>query len=89
MEPDGWFTETIAFTNEAAARAGEKQEMPPEAAAEMAEAMSAMSAMSAMGELSYIDLHAPGFASPSSSHLVGASRSMFTHPSSTEGTASA
>lgn len=79
MEPDGWFTETIAFTNEAAAREGERKEMPSQAAAEMAEAMSAI------GELTYIDLHAPGFASPARSHLVGASRSMFTHPSSTEG----
>ena len=52
MEPDGSFIETIAFTDEASARQGEK-EMP----AEMEEDF-----QSAMTDVEYIDLHHPWFA---------------------------
>ncbi|MGH1561214.1 hypothetical protein [Mumia sp. DW29H23] len=51
---DGTFTETVAFTDEAAAREGEKKEMP----AEMREQM-----MAAMDDVRYLDLHQPWFAS--------------------------
>ena len=52
IEDDGSFVETISFTDEAAARAGEKQEMPAEAAADMEHAMQ---------DVHYIDLHHPWF----------------------------
>jgi hypothetical protein len=39
IEPDGTFTETIAFTDESSARAGESQEPPPEVRAELDYAM--------------------------------------------------
>jgi hypothetical protein len=35
IEPDGSFTETVAFTDEASARRGETGEVPPEVAAEL------------------------------------------------------
>ncbi len=53
MEPDGSFTETIAFTDESAARQGEQTEMPADVGAELA---------AAMGEVEYLDLHRPWFA---------------------------
>jgi hypothetical protein len=54
IEADGTFTETIAFTTEAEARAGEAKEMP----AEMRETMEA-----ALGEVRFMDLHHPWFES--------------------------
>ncbi len=39
IEPDGTFTETIAFTDEAAAREGERKEPPPEVREELDAAM--------------------------------------------------
>lgn len=61
MEPDGWFTETVAFRSESEARAGEGNEMPQDARREWEEQMAAMS------DLRYLDLHAPWFASAISS----------------------
>jgi hypothetical protein len=54
IEPDGTFTETIFFTDEAAAREGEKKEMP----AEIADTM-----QTAMQDVRYLDLHHPWFES--------------------------
>lgn len=54
IEDDGTFTETVAFTDEAAARAGESKEMP----AELREPWEGM-----VSDLSYLDLHHPWFAS--------------------------
>lgn len=56
IEADGTFTETVAFTDEASARAGEQREMP----ADMRDRM-----MAAMHDVSFIDLHHPFFASSS------------------------
>ena len=39
IEPDGTFTETVAFTDESSARSGESQEPPPEVRAELEYAM--------------------------------------------------
>jgi hypothetical protein len=52
---DGSFTQTIAFTDEASARIGEKQEPPPE----VRELLDKV-----MGEARFLDLHNPWFASP-------------------------
>jgi hypothetical protein len=57
MEPDGRFTETVAFRSEEAARAGESKEMP----AEMREAWEAE--MARMTDMTYLDLRHPWFAS--------------------------
>jgi hypothetical protein len=57
IEPDGTFTETVAFTDEASARKGEQMEMPDE----MRERMAAT-----MHDVSYLDLHQPIFASKAS-----------------------
>ncbi len=57
MEPDGWFTETVAFRSEDEARAGETAEMPEDARREWDQQMAAMT------DLRYLDLHAPWFAS--------------------------
>jgi hypothetical protein len=56
IEEDGTFTETVAFTDEASARAGESMEMP----ADVRESLE-----SAMHDVSYLDLHHPWFASRS------------------------
>jgi hypothetical protein len=56
IEDDGSFTETVAFTSEDAARRGEQQEMTPEMRRMFEEEMAAM------GEVSYLDLHHPWFA---------------------------
>lgn len=53
LEPDGTYTQTIYFTDEASAREGEKQEPP----AEVAESMDAM------GDITYYDLRDPWFES--------------------------
>lgn len=57
IEPDGTFTQTVAFTDEAAARSGEQQQMP----AELGEMMSS----ARMVDLTYLDLHQPWFTSHS------------------------
>jgi hypothetical protein len=53
IEPDGTFIETVAFTDEASARAGEGKEMP----AELAD----LARESSMEGESYLDLHHPSF----------------------------
>ena len=52
---DGDFTQTIYFTSEAAAREGEKQEMPEDVQREMQQAMGDM------GDITYLDLRDPWF----------------------------
>ena len=57
MEPDGWFTETVAFRTEAEAREGESREMSGEMADRWAQEMATMS------DVHYLDLHSPWFSS--------------------------
>jgi hypothetical protein len=57
VDADGFFTQTMAFTTEDAAREGEHKEMP----AEMAETMAGMEM--AMADVSYHDLRHPWFTS--------------------------
>jgi len=57
MQPDGWFTETVAFRSEAEAREGERKDMPEDVRREYEEEMSLMQ------DVSYKDLHHPWFAS--------------------------
>ena len=57
MQPDGWFTETIAFRSEAEAREGERKDMPEDVRREYEEQMSMME------DVTYMDLHHPWFAS--------------------------
>ncbi|MEO6145177.1 MAG: hypothetical protein ABIP19_14470 [Dermatophilaceae bacterium] len=57
MEPDGRFTQTVAFRTEDAAREGERQEMPEEMSRTMEEEMSQMK------DVTYLDLRHPWFAS--------------------------
>jgi hypothetical protein len=57
IDEDGYFTETVAFTTEEAAREGERKELPDEAAAAMREGMAALT------DVHYLDLHHPWFAS--------------------------
>ena len=57
MEPDGRFTETVAFRSEEAAREGERKEMP----ADMRQAWA--DEMAQMQDVSYLDLRHPWFAS--------------------------
>jgi len=52
LEPDGTFTETVAFTDEASARAGEQVPPPPEVMAELEYAMQGAT---------FYDLHHPWF----------------------------
>jgi hypothetical protein len=52
---DGDFTQTIYFTSEAAAREGEKQEMPEDVQRDMEQAMGDM------GDITYFDLRNPWF----------------------------
>lgn len=54
IEPDGTFTETVAFTDEASARSGEGQEPPEAVRAELEYALK---------DATYYDLHQPWFAS--------------------------
>jgi hypothetical protein len=54
IEPDGTYTETIAFQDEDSARAGEKQEPPPEVRSELE---------SMMAGARFYDLHHPWFES--------------------------
>jgi hypothetical protein len=60
IEPDGQFIETVAFTDEAAARSGETREMPAELTALVSDVF--------VGDTSYLDLHHPWFAT----HVEGA-----------------
>lgn len=53
IDDDGLVTETVAFTNEAAARAAEQEEMPAEA----------REAFSLLKDVQYLDLHTPWFES--------------------------
>ncbi|KAA1429424.1 hypothetical protein [Nocardioides antri] len=55
VEPDGTFTETVAFTSEEAARAGEQMEPPEEMRRDLEDAMK---------DAKFYDLHHPWFASP-------------------------
>ncbi|MGN6523106.1 MAG: hypothetical protein ACTHMZ_07910 [Actinomycetes bacterium] len=57
MEPDGWFTETVAFRSEEEAREGERKEMPEEARRDWEQEMASMK------DVTYMDLHHPWFAS--------------------------
>jgi hypothetical protein len=54
IEPDGTFTETIAFTDESSAREGEKQEPPEDVRAELEYVMK---------DAKFYDLHHPRFGS--------------------------
>jgi hypothetical protein len=54
VEPDGTFTETVAFTSEAAARHGEQLEPPPEVRSDLEYVMA---------DAEFYDLHRPWFAS--------------------------
>ena len=54
IEPDGTWTETIAFTDEESARRGEQQPMPEEMAQEFHQLMQGVT---------FLDLHQPWFAS--------------------------
>jgi hypothetical protein len=54
IEPDGTYTETIAFTDEASARAGEQVPPPPEVQRELEYAMQGAT---------FYDLHQPWFSS--------------------------
>ena len=57
MEPDGWFTETVAFRSEDAAREGESHEMPEDLQQAWEEEMAQMQ------DMTYLDLRHPWFAS--------------------------
>ena len=59
IEDDGTFTETVFFTDEDAARAGESKEMP--LTEEVRQAMKAWE--ESVHEVKYLDLHHPWFAS--------------------------
>jgi len=60
IEPDGTFTETIAFTTEEAARKGEASEMPEDMRSQVEEEFSVMQ------DVTYLDLHQPWFSSKAS-----------------------
>lgn len=55
IEPDGSFTETVAFTDEASSRRGEQAELPEDVRAELAWALQGAT---------FHDLHEPWFSSP-------------------------
>jgi antibiotic biosynthesis monooxygenase (ABM) superfamily enzyme len=57
IDADGVVTETVSFTSEAEARAGEKQDFPPEVTKRLEEQMSLVE------DVHFIDLHHPWFAS--------------------------
>jgi antibiotic biosynthesis monooxygenase (ABM) superfamily enzyme len=57
VDAEGVVTETVAFTSEAEARRGEKQDIPPEVTKQLEEQMSLVE------DVTYIDLHHPWFAS--------------------------
>ena len=57
LEPTGFFTQTVGFRSEAAAREGETKEMPDDVRKEYEEEMSLMA------NVTYLDLRHPWFAS--------------------------
>jgi len=57
IDPDGWFTETMASRSEAEARRGEQLEMPDEMAQQFSREMQQVH------DMRYLDLHHPWFAS--------------------------
>jgi hypothetical protein len=57
IDEEGWFAETIAFSSEEAARAGESRPMPEAMRAEWDREMSHVR------DMTYLDLHHPWFAS--------------------------
>jgi hypothetical protein len=57
IEPDGRFTQTVAFRTEDAARESERKQMPEEMRRTMEEEMAQMK------DVTYLDLHHPWFAS--------------------------
>lgn len=57
IDDEGCFTETVAFTTEAAAREAERREMPDDVRRMMEDGMSALA------DVKYLDLHHPWFAS--------------------------
>ena len=57
LDPDGYATQTMAFTSEAAARRGEQQEMPEE------DRKSFEEQMSLLRDVTYLDLRHPWFSS--------------------------
>ena len=57
MEPDGWFTQTVCFRSEEAAREGEHKDMPAELREQFEKEMTAMQ------DVKYLDLHQPWFSS--------------------------
>jgi hypothetical protein len=57
LDPDGYITQTIAFTSEEAARKGESQEMPEEERKAFEEEMSQLK------DVTYLDLRHPWFSS--------------------------
>jgi hypothetical protein len=61
LDSDGWFTETVCFRSEDAAREGERKEMPAELRDRFEEEMAEVQ------DLRYLDLHQPWFESASSS----------------------
>jgi hypothetical protein len=64
IESDGKFTETIFFTSEDAARAGEAQDMPEDMRRDIEEEFSVMQ------DVTYLDLHHPWFASKTSGNAM-------------------
>lgn len=56
IDEDGFFTETVAFSSEDAAREGERKELPPDARQLMEEERSLVE------DIRYLDLHQPWFA---------------------------
>ena len=57
LEPDGWFTQTVCFRSEEAAREGEHKEMSSGMRQEYEKEMAEMQ------EVKYLDLHQPWFSS--------------------------
>lgn len=55
IDPNGFFTETVAFSSEKAARAAEKKEMPAEVKALLDEEMALLD------DVKFMDLHQPWF----------------------------
>jgi len=61
IEPDGRFTQTVAFRTEDAAREGEQKPMPETMPEDMRKTME--DTMAQMKDVTYLDLHHPWFAS--------------------------
>lgn len=65
MEPDGWFTETVAFRSEAEARAGESRAGESAELSDSPEQRRWEQEMATMTDLRYLDLHMPWFSTAS------------------------